>query len=185
MFDAEESLDRAVKQEESTYVFFMHEDGKWYNAGLFTVDGIEKVLSDLSNMKGVVKVAHGSDKNFADKQNRQRMIKQVKEPVQKYAESRQFGQNWQRAKEDIGQKWQQAKQDFSQSYHSRIVRQKGEQRPTGMDAWKDMRPPKMQFDMPLFRPAVVGRNQGFTQLYRPIMFRPHFFGRKKDENTKY
>jgi len=60
---------------------------KWYNLGAFTVEGIEKAIEEAKQMKDVIQVIASTNKNEADRRNREKMVRQL-ETVVEYPFSR-------------------------------------------------------------------------------------------------
>ena len=55
---------------------------KWHNLGAFTVEGIEKEIEEAKQIKGVVQVITSTNKNEADKRNREKMLHRLETVVE-------------------------------------------------------------------------------------------------------
>lgn len=55
---------------------------KWYNLGAFTEEGIDKVIEEAKRMQGAIQVITSTNKNEADKRNRERMFHQLETVVE-------------------------------------------------------------------------------------------------------
>jgi len=71
------------KRKKVSYKYVIVRTGnKWHNLGAFTVEGIEKAIEEAKQMKGVIQVITSTNKNEADKRNRERMLHQLETVVE-------------------------------------------------------------------------------------------------------
>lgn len=55
---------------------------KWHNLGAFTVEGIDRVIEEAKQMQGATQVITSTNKNEADRRNRERMLHQLETAVE-------------------------------------------------------------------------------------------------------
>lgn len=55
---------------------------KWHNLGAYTEEGIDRVIEEAKQMEGVTQVTTSTNKNEAEKRNRERMFHQLETVVE-------------------------------------------------------------------------------------------------------